>query len=147
VVNDEELNCIFRVYLVIFKQMNHVLIFFLQNLDRRQIGVSKLCCPSCWEFLEILRVDDPGQYAVHGHHSTLFLVQLPSWLPRNLLQKMVTRFEVLLSEKLLERFGDNLVSPPSGHIRKASFQTECTNTSGKSRSSLEFAGRPSLNLD
>jgi len=90
--------------------------------------------------------DLANQYAVHGHHSTLFPIQLP-WLPRNLLEKMVNRFEALLSDKLLVKFRDHSAGPTtSGHVRKASFQSEHTNASGKSRSSLEFHGMPSLDL-
>lgn len=145
--NNEELDHILEVYLVVSKKMNHLLIVFLQNIDRAQIGVSKLCCPSCWEFLEILRDDQPGQYAVRGRHSALFPVQLPQWLPRHLLEKMVNRFEALLSDKLLVKFGDHSAGPTtSGHVRKASFQSEHTNASGKSSSSLEFHGMPSLDL-
>jgi hypothetical protein len=145
--NNDELDHILKVYLVVSKKMNHLLIVFLQNIDRAQIGVSKLCCPSCWEFLEILREDQPGQYAVRGRHSALFPIQLPQWLPRHLLEKMVNRFEALLSDRLLVKFGDHSAGPTtSGHVRKASFQSEHTNASGKSRSSLEFHGMPSLDL-
>jgi len=148
-LENKELDCILKVNLVVSKKMNHMLIVFLQNIDRTQIGVSKLCCPLCWEFLEILRDDRSGysQYAVRSRHSTLFPIQLPPWLPRNLLEKMVNRFEALLSDKLLVKFRDHPAGlTTSGHVRKASFQSEHTNASGKSRSSLEFYGMPSLDL-
>jgi len=78
-LENKELDCILKVNLVVSKKMNHMLIVFLQNIDQTQIGVSKLCCPSCWEFLEILRDDRSGygQYAVRGCHSALFPIQLP----------------------------------------------------------------------
>ncbi|KIM81780.1 hypothetical protein PILCRDRAFT_489866 [Piloderma croceum F 1598] len=51
----------------------------LQNMDQTIIAVSKRCCPVCWELLDILR-DKCKQFHVCGRHSTLFPVELPSWL-------------------------------------------------------------------
>jgi hypothetical protein len=61
--------------------------------------VSKLCCPVCWELLKILRNDDSSDLHVDGYHRTLFQVELPRWLPLDIVVKMTARFEeILLSQ-------------------------------------------------
>jgi len=58
--------------------------------------VSKLCCPVCWELLKILRTDDSTDFHVDGHHATLFQVELPVWLPLEIVVKLTAQFKKIL---------------------------------------------------
>ena len=71
-----------------------------QNFDNSTISVSKLCCPVCWELLKILRNDDSTDFHVDGHHETLFQVELPEWLPLEIVVKLTARFEKILLEQI-----------------------------------------------
>jgi hypothetical protein len=66
--------------------------------------VSKLCCPTCWELLDILR-GSTNLFNVRGRNTTLYPVELPLWLPDNAVEQMLTRFKAILLEQLytLER--------------------------------------------
>ena len=55
-------------------------------------GVSQLCCPVCSELLEVLSKGSEN-FEVRGHHATVTPVQLPRWLPRDVLEQMVVRFK------------------------------------------------------
>jgi hypothetical protein len=83
----------------------------INHLDVQQdIGVSKLCCPVCWELLQILAPQSlkPGvkskipatYFSIRGSHSTVSPTQLPRWLPDDVVKKMVDRFRQLLHSEL-----------------------------------------------
>jgi hypothetical protein len=57
--------------------------------------VSKLCCPVCLELFDLLR-DDSDAFHIDGHHDTLFQVELPIWLPLDLVVKLTAKFEKIL---------------------------------------------------
>ncbi len=63
------------------------------------MAVSKLCCPFCWIFLQILRGDECN-FSVRGHHSTLYAVDLPGRLPESLTQKLVTQLRGYVGQQL-----------------------------------------------
>jgi hypothetical protein len=67
-----------------------------QNFDDSMIAVSKLCCPVCWELLNILRND--GNFHVDGYHRILTQVELPEWLPLEIVMKLMARFKEILAE-------------------------------------------------
>jgi hypothetical protein len=67
-----------------------------QNFDNSTITVSKPCCPVCWELLKILRNDASTNFHVDGYHKTLFQVELPEWLPLEMVVKLTARFEKIL---------------------------------------------------
>ena len=71
-------------------------------MDQTAIAVSRLCCPVCWELLDVLKGPDDqfNRFGVRGRHPTVYPVELPPWLPRNVLEEMVTRFERILTEKI-----------------------------------------------
>ena len=71
-----------------------------QNFDNSTIAVSKLCCPVCWELLKILRNDDSTDFHVDGHHETLFQVELPEWLPLEIVVELTAQFEKILLEQI-----------------------------------------------
>lgn len=81
-----------------------------QTMEHGVIGVSKLCCPACWELMQVLKTNYDRRFMVRGFHTTVYPVQLPSWLPKHVVDQMVTRFEahlrlalsLLLESKSLE---------------------------------------------
>jgi hypothetical protein len=59
---------------------------------------SNPCCPVCSALLDILR-GNTNDFKSNAHHTTIRPVELPPWLPRNVMEKMVTRFQrILLGE-------------------------------------------------
>jgi hypothetical protein len=69
-----------------------------QNFDNSVITVSELCCPVCWELIKILR--NNNEFHLDGHHETLFQVELPEWLPLEIVVKLTARFEEILLEQI-----------------------------------------------
>jgi hypothetical protein len=55
------------------------------------IGVSKICCPVCWELIQILR--KKKQIEIRGRHSSLYLVELPPGLPSEVAHQLLQRFK------------------------------------------------------
>jgi hypothetical protein len=56
--------------------------------------VSKLCCPVCWELLGILNnLEDASRpLSFPGCHPVVYPVELPAWLPPNIVDDMTGRF-------------------------------------------------------
>jgi hypothetical protein len=61
--------------------------------------VSKLCCPVCWELLGILNEDEP-RLSFRGCHSIVYPVELPKWLPSQIVDNLTERFQVHLRKEL-----------------------------------------------
>lgn len=67
------------------------------------ISVSKFCCPVCWELIAVLNETNPKvKFAVRAHHSNIYPVCLPPWLPDDVLEKMIHRFKKDLYKKLCQ---------------------------------------------
>jgi hypothetical protein len=65
------------------------------------ISVSKFCCPICWELLKALNeTNNKVQFVVRAHHSNLYPVCLPPWLPDPVLEKLIQCF----GERLYKKF-------------------------------------------
>ena len=71
------------------------------------MSVSRLCCPICWDLLEMLRKylreaaiagDDCLQ--VRGRHSTVWPTELPPWTPLPIMKMMVERYRGLVRDAL-----------------------------------------------
>lgn len=62
------------------------------------ISVSKLCCPVCWELLSMLNEENPLK--LRGHHSTIYPVELPQWLPSQIVDKMNALFQNHLRQEI-----------------------------------------------
>ena len=60
------------------------------------ISVSKLCCPVCWDLLTFMRGKVKQHLMVRGRHPVLSPVQLPLWVPSDILTLMTERYENLL---------------------------------------------------
>jgi hypothetical protein len=74
-----------------------------QESSKTSIAVSKLCCPVCWELLQIMRADPglkPTDFAVQGYHTRFYPVDLPEWLPVGVIDQMVKRFKGYLEREL-----------------------------------------------
>jgi hypothetical protein len=67
-----------------------------QNFDNSVISVSKPCCPVCWELIKLLRNDKSTDFHLDGHHKTLSQVELPEWLPVQIVEELTARFENIL---------------------------------------------------
>lgn len=67
------------------------------------ISVSKFCCPVCWELLKVLNETNKNlEFVVRAHHSNLYPVCLPPWIPDRALEQMIKRFRKKLYEKLCQ---------------------------------------------
>lgn len=78
----------------------------MQKCDKTSLAVSKLCCPVCWELLQVLRAE-PFEFKARGYHTSLYPVDLPSWLPESDIREMNNRFW-----KHLRREFDTLTQRP-----------------------------------
>lgn len=85
------------------------------------IAVSKLCCPVCWEGLKIFRDDElrGDVFNVRGRHSSLYLMELPPWLPSDALDSLLLRFRELSGQELSKMI-ENLKGLGPGHKRTPS---------------------------
>ncbi|KAF8330281.1 hypothetical protein F5887DRAFT_986545 [Amanita rubescens] len=109
---------------------NAELLNITKKLNNVRIGVSKLCCPVCWDLLSILQNQRskkglPKNLFVHGRHPTLHEVDLPDWLPSDVLTAMVNWYESKLYEGLcnLEKMVESQTERRS-HRRNPSGQSE-----------------------
>jgi hypothetical protein len=50
--------------------------------------------------LEILR-GDTNIFKLNAHHTTIRPVEVPPWLPRNVMEKMVIQFQRILLEEII----------------------------------------------
>lgn len=71
----------------------------IQDSPPKTIAVSKLCCLVCWLLMIILRGDSEN-YKVRGYHTTVYPVELPNWLPEDILEKIVVEIEILLCNEI-----------------------------------------------
>jgi hypothetical protein len=102
-------------------------------LDVKEVAVSKLCCPACWEYFDILSEKHltEGIYKIRGRHSTVYPVQLPSWSRPDVVQELKQRFGKYLRNELETMWKNHLWdnslreigSSRSGHAHKPSLQS------------------------
>lgn len=69
-------------------------------MDRSIIGTSTSYCPNCWELLGILR-RKATDFTVHNHHTTLSHVQLPPWVPQDVMMEMLDQFKQILLHQII----------------------------------------------
>jgi hypothetical protein len=71
-------------------------------LNAKEVAVSKLCCPACWDFFDILSEKHQlDKYKIRGRHSTVFPVQLPSWTCSIVVQELINRFDEHLRKEFI----------------------------------------------
>jgi hypothetical protein len=80
-----------------------------QNLKTSPLAVSKLCCPVCWDLLDIMTRDSEGvaaqampHFSLLGHHSTIYPTALPPIIPENVQDQMISHFRSYLCNQLLQ---------------------------------------------
>lgn len=102
-----------------------------------EIGVSKLCCPVCTELLSLFDESREleTQFNVRGSHSVMTFTELPSWLPPDVIDSMLTRFGVILSTELRIL----LVNAANAIPRTASHQRTVSGVSLQSRASTDYS--------
>jgi hypothetical protein len=81
-------------------------------VNTTSISVSKLCCPVCWEFLTLLR-GETDDFKVRGRHTTVAPVDLPAWVPEEVMKEMVERFRAIVRGQVLEVVGVDGLPPES----------------------------------
>jgi hypothetical protein len=99
---------------------------YLQKLNTKEVAVSKLCCPACWENFNILSEKhslrgEAEMYKIRGRHSTVFPVQLPIWSPPDVVQELIKRFGRYLRTELDTMWNNHLQiqkQVPSIKVRK-----------------------------
>ena len=66
-----------------------------QESSYSTITMSTLCCPVCWELLAFL-TKQPTGLTVRGRHANLSQVELPPWLPDDVIRHMLDWFKGFL---------------------------------------------------
>jgi hypothetical protein len=64
------------------------------------LSVSRLCCPVCWKLLAILSEDEALQFCLRGSHTTISPVELPRWIGKDVVSKMIDHFQKSLREEM-----------------------------------------------
>jgi hypothetical protein len=85
-----------------------------QCFDDSTLAVSKACCPVCWELLKILRNAASTNFHVDGYHKTLCQVELPEWLPLDVVVELTARFEKILLgqiQRMVKRHTSHQIHP------------------------------------
>ena len=64
--------------------------------------------------------DNPADFEVRGRHPTVYPVDLPPWLPINIVNSMLTRFKALLRKELVEMLAAAKASEEKGEAGDSS---------------------------
>ena len=67
-------------------------------LQASMISVSQLCCPLCWDLFDILNSSLPLCY--RGCHSTVYPVELPTWLSSLHVDQVTAKLQSCLQAEL-----------------------------------------------
>jgi hypothetical protein len=85
------------------------------------VAVSKLCCPSCWDYFGISR-EKKEKYAIRGRHSTVYPLQLPVWANPVIVQELIEIFAKHLRNQLAEMMENHRGTVP-GHKHSPSLES------------------------
>lgn len=117
------------LFLHILYCLPDLIIYHKKLLQSGMISVSKLCCPVCWELLAILGKENP--LLLRGRHSTIYAVELPKWLPSEIVDEMNERFQIYLRREIKIML--------DGAKQKADFQVRHRHTTHESESNISVA--------
>jgi hypothetical protein len=84
-------------------------------LTMSPISVSKLCCPTCHHFFEMLRIKK-SDFVIHRHHDILYQVELPPWLPTEKIAIMLSTIQHIFVSQLVK-----LMTPHQGGDTSGTF--------------------------
>jgi hypothetical protein len=87
------------------------------------ISVSRLCCPVCGELLAILNENGP-QLSFPNCHSTIYPIELPSWLPDGIVEQLTAKFQQHLRNELTIMVKGNLNATKQTKKHHASHESE-----------------------
>jgi hypothetical protein len=105
----------------------------VKSCNTQEISVSRLCCPTCWELLQVLG------FQMRGFHTSFYPVELPSCLSEPELKEMVTRFWGHLRRELI-----TFIEEKSTRVLHKPSESRSTFQSDDSHSSL-YRRKPSKN--
>jgi len=89
----------YRNFLVVTGDNNASLTSTCEKLLHSNImSVSKLCCPVCWALLAVLA--DKKPLSLRGSHCSFYPVELPVWLPPEIVDNMHKLFQNHLREEI-----------------------------------------------
>jgi hypothetical protein len=101
-------------------------------LNPKEVAVSKLCCPACWDFFDVLsekhrQPEGPKMYNIRGRHSTVYPVQLPNWSSPDVVKKLIGRYNNYLCNELDTMLNnhknEHKIFRSSNHTRNPSLQS------------------------
>lgn len=107
-----------------------------QGSNRKILSVSKLCCPICWQLLSILR-GSSEDLAVRGGHPDLYPVEMPQWLPKDIMLKILAYVDQLLVDQVIIMMMNEANTTSKRHNRKFSGQSPNVSDNDGHRSSFE----------
>lgn len=87
-----------KVLLITYYCLLNLTFYYKTLLYSGGISVSKLCCPVCWELLVLLGSEIPLSF--RGSHSTIHPVELPEWLPYEIVEEMKKQFQKHLRKEI-----------------------------------------------
>ena len=81
----------------------------LHASEKFAIAVSKLCCPVCWDIINIFNRQNKEQgssvrFQAHGRHPNLYPVDLPDILDEGIKDELLTKFSITLLKDLVSLF-------------------------------------------
>jgi hypothetical protein len=105
-----------KVLLITYYCLLDLTFYYKTLLHSGMISVSNLCCPVCWELLALLGRETAISF--RGSHSTIYPVELPEWLPYEIVEEMKKRFQKHLRKEIeimLDGAAERPVARNHGH--------------------------------
>jgi hypothetical protein len=89
------------------------------------IAVSKLCCPVCWDIINMFNRQNEEQgssvrFQAHGRHPNLYPVDLPDILDEGIKDELLTKFSIALLKDLVSLFEADTRAAQAKHMRNQS---------------------------
>lgn len=115
------------------------------------MAVSKLCCPACWDYFDILSDSerqgskaDSKMFKIRGRHATVYPVQLPDWSHPDVVRELNKRFDGylrseldIMSKNYFDKQNRAKQVPRSNHRHNPSLQSVSSAITNASDNSVE----------